>query len=109
MATEVRRTRLDDLDGTPAVETVTFTYEGRAYELDLSEENAARFHDALAPWVQAARRATYREQHRRQGRTDHQDRSAAIREWAREQGIRVSRMGRIPAYVIAQYEEAHAS
>lgn len=109
MAVEVKRTRTDDLDGSEAAETVTFTYEGRAYELDLSAENAAAYHAAMAPFVRAARRARYRDQHRRQGHATHQERSAEIRAWAKQRGIKVNRMGRIPAGVIKQFEEAHAS
>ena len=47
----------DDLDGSPAVETVRFGYAGREYEIDLNEEHAAALDEALAPYVEHARRA----------------------------------------------------
>jgi hypothetical protein len=56
MARQVQLTFIDDVDGSVASETVTFGPGGRRYELDLSESNAAKLRDALAPFVAAARR-----------------------------------------------------
>jgi hypothetical protein len=53
--TEVRL--VDDLDGSDAVETVTFAVDGKALEIDLSEAHAAKLRDVFAPFVAAARRA----------------------------------------------------
>ena len=46
----------DDLDGSQASGSVAFGLDGREYTIDLSDENAARLRDALAPYVAAARR-----------------------------------------------------
>ena len=43
---------VDDLDGSDAVGTVTFSLENRAYEIDLSDENTDKLHDALAPFIE---------------------------------------------------------
>ena len=48
---------IDDLDGTPATETLRFTYDGTPYEIDLSTDNAAKFRDDLAPFITAGRRS----------------------------------------------------
>lgn len=56
-----RRTRIilvDDLDGTPADETVAFGIDGTSYEIDLSGFNASLLREALLPYVFAARRVT---------------------------------------------------
>jgi hypothetical protein len=54
---EIRLT--DDLDGTniPAGkgETIRFSLDGTAYEIDLRSRNAAAFRKALAPYIAAAR------------------------------------------------------
>ena len=47
---------VDDFDGSPAAETVTFALDGTTYEVDLSEENAAELRDVLQPWIAAGRR-----------------------------------------------------
>ena len=47
---------IDDLDGSDASSTVTFALDGRSYEIDLSEDNAAKLRDALAPFVDSARK-----------------------------------------------------
>ena len=42
---------VDDLDGSQAAGTVGFAPDGKVYELDLSDANASRLRDALAPFV----------------------------------------------------------
>ena len=60
MARTVRVRLVDDLDGSEASETVTLNFYQPVYEVELSEENAAKLRDALAPFVSAARRSGYR-------------------------------------------------
>src|SRR5512135_2244784 len=57
MVQRLIRERFDDLDGSPAVETVRFGYAGREYEIDLNEEHASHLDEALAPYVEHARPA----------------------------------------------------
>src|SRR5689334_12854822 len=47
---------VDDLDGSDAAGTFDFAIDGRQYQIDLSDENATKLRDALAPYVGAARR-----------------------------------------------------
>jgi len=39
---------VDDLDGSDASGTFDFSLDGRQYQIDLSDENAAKLRDALA-------------------------------------------------------------
>mgnify|MGYP001950986074 CR=1 FL=1 len=49
-------TRLvDDIDGSDAVTTVSFSLDGRNYEIDLSESHLERLQQALEPYLNAAR------------------------------------------------------
>src|SRR6187549_3793190 len=48
---------VDDLDGGHADESVEFTVDNKRYQMDLSEKNAARLREILAPFIAAARRA----------------------------------------------------
>ncbi len=48
---------LDDLDGSDAAGTFDFSLEGRTYQIDLSDENAAKLRAALTPFIDAARKA----------------------------------------------------
>ncbi|TQM45020.1 Lsr2 dimerization domain-containing protein [Pseudonocardia cypriaca] len=49
-------TRLvDDIDGSHAVTTVSFSLDGDSYEIDLSESHLSALQQALAPFVSAAR------------------------------------------------------
>ncbi len=105
--TEVRL--VDDLDGGDAAESVVFGIDGRTYEIDLNEEHAAELRDVLAPFVGAARRAgggsapaARQKGSSRSPRS--REETAAIRQWAVEQGHEVSARGRIPSAVIEAYE-----
>ena len=106
---------IDDLDGSDAAGTFDFALDGRQYQIDLSDENAAKLRDALTPYVGAARKAGGRSR----GRTPRQtavadkpvrsdrDQTAAIREWARQNGHQVSDRGRISKSVLDAYQAAN--
>ncbi|MCP2317720.1 Lsr2 protein [Nocardia amikacinitolerans] len=52
-------TVVDDFDGrSQAAETVSFAMDGVDYEIDLSQENAARLRDVFALWVSHGRRVS---------------------------------------------------
>ena len=55
MAQQVNVKFVDDLDGSAAAGTVSFALDGRAYEIDLSDDNATKLRDSLALFVAAAR------------------------------------------------------
>ena len=58
MATKTSVVLIDDLDGeTPADTTVSFALDGKSYEIDLSDNNAAEFRDALSKYVSAGRKS----------------------------------------------------
>jgi hypothetical protein len=70
MAKRTVTTLVDDLDGTDIPrgqgETVRFGIDGRNYEIDLTDENAAALRQALRPYVDAGRRVNARGARRRQ-------------------------------------------
>jgi hypothetical protein len=104
MAQKVSVALEDDLDGSPAAETVRFGLGGAEYEIDLSKKNARAFRKGLSQFVEHARKAG-RVQSRRGARTPaSRQRSGDIRAWAKAQGIALSERGRIPASVVQQYE-----
>lgn len=109
MAQKVQVVLVDDLEGGPADETVSFALDGVDYEIDLNAANAARLRDELAPWVGHARRVGGRSGGGRRSsrRTSFRGDTAKIREWAREQGLKVSERGRISAEVMEAYSKAH--
>jgi len=57
MATEVTTRLRDDIDGSVADRTVSFTWEGSHYEIDLNKKNVAELDALLAPYVAAGRRS----------------------------------------------------
>jgi len=105
----------DDLDGSVAVETVSFALDGTGYEIDLSKKNAAAFRRVLDRYIGAARpqrgsRATPRR------RTTMATGKAAkpkrdlnliqLREWAGANAVAIPSRGRIPQAVVEQYKAA---
>ena len=102
---------VDDLDGSDASGTFDFSLDGRNYQIDLSDENVAKLRDALAPYVGAARKAGGRARGRAPRQTavaqkparSTREETAAIRQWARENGHQVSERGRIPKSVLEAY------
>ena len=107
MARSVAVVVTDDLDGSQDAETVTFALDGVTYEIDLGAGNRARLDRDFAPYIEAGRRIS-RSRNRSQGRPagPRIDR-AAVRAWAKENGIHVSERGRISADLMSQYEAAH--
>jgi hypothetical protein len=115
MARRIVHQLVDDLDGTVLEvgegETVLFSLDGVAYEIDLTDDNAAALRTALAPYLTAARsisssRPSSSGGSTRRRRTGQQDYSA-VRAWAKSNGYQVSERGRVPASVLEAYEAAH--
>jgi len=120
MAQKTIVTLVDDLTGEVAenISTVEFALDGRTYELDLTDENSAKLHDALSQCVQAARKIGGR---RRSGARPgpasknighapgySRETLKSIREWAKKNGHNVSDRGRLPADVVQAWETTHA-
>jgi hypothetical protein len=101
---------VDDIDGTEAVETVSFSIDGVSYEIDLTASNAKKLRNDLGNWVGHARRSGGRKSSRRGGATGGQRRGdlSAVRAWARKNGHQVSDRGRISAEILTAYDKAHA-
>lgn len=100
----------DDLDQSPASQTIRFAVEGVEYEIDLSERNAKKFNSALAPFMEKGRRVSGRKRAsgRRGDGTGGID-PKVIRQWANDQGIEISTRGRIPGDIVDRYVGAVGS
>ncbi len=119
MAQKVQVMLVDDIDGGPADETVTFALDGVTYEIDLTKSHAAELRDAMASYVGAGRRVSGRSgsagsgsrpQRSTRGRSTagSGNDTGAIRAWAREQGIAVNDRGRLSSSLVEKYQAAHA-
>jgi Lsr2 len=97
---------VDDIDGSQADGTVRFGLDGTEYEIDLSKKHAAQLATAIRPYIEAARKVPSSRRAARGSRPARHNQSD-VRAWARDQGLKVSDRGRIPADVLAQYESAH--
>ena len=96
---------VDDLDGTPATQTVQFDAFGRRYSIDLSDANAAELNAVLTKYASAGTEIVSPNRIAAKAiRTPSE--LNAIRGWARGQGHTISDKGRIPEHIIRQFEKA---
>ncbi len=96
---------VDDIDGSEAAETVSFSLDGVSYEIDISASNAAKLRDDFAVWTAHATRVGGRK--RTTSVAGGKEDLEAIRRWARENGFQVADRGRISAKVKEAYANAH--
>lgn len=92
----------DDTEGT---ETIRFGLDGASYEIDVCAAHSAQLRDAFAPYVGVARRAG-REGAGRRRRVSTGVDPAAVRAWAKSQGLKVNERGRIPADIVERFTAA---
>lgn len=97
----------DDIDGGEPARTVHFSYEGKAYEIDLTEQNAVALRDALAPWINAARPESSAQIPSPRSMPRRSADTVDIRRWAKENHIPVRDRGRLPSDLRSRYEAAH--
>ena len=111
MVQRVQTLFVSDLSGDDLghdVETVTFSYEGAEYEIDLSPQEYAVLDQTLANYAAHGRRIGGRRKSRR-AKTPNRDASelSDIRRWARENNHPVSDRGRISTALREAYRAAH--
>ena len=99
----------DDLDGSEAAETISYSWDGTDYVIDLNEAHVAEFRSAIEPFLKASRKAG-RAQSRKAASVSASSREIspkAVRAWAKEQGLEVNERGRIQSSILEQYKAAH--
>lgn len=105
MATKIIERLVDDLDGSDAAVTKTFAVDGMRYEIDLSEKNADEFMRLLGAYIGAGRRLG-RVPAGSIARTNRAADNAAMRRYAKANGLSTSERGRVPVEVERAWIEA---
>ncbi|MFD9815207.1 Lsr2 family protein [Streptomyces sp. NPDC059080] len=100
MAQKIRVRLVDDLDGSQADETVSFTFDGKPREIELSRENAAKFRALMEPYMLASHPAKADNLAVKGAPAPTQaslrEEAAAIRDWAYRHHLPINPLGRIP-------------
>jgi hypothetical protein len=102
----------DDLTGGEASQTIHFSLDNSEYVIDLNDKNAAALRADFEKYIEAGRK------HRIDGGSAKPKRgvvrgpasgvdTAAVREWARENGHEVSERGRVSKKIIEAYVAAN--
>lgn len=110
----VQRTRIelvDDLDGKVLAdgegETVAFSLDGMAYELDLSRRNADKFRGAFQAYIAAGRRVGSRASRAAASASPYRGYDPkAVRKWAESNKVDIPARGRIPGDILERYRAA---
>jgi nucleoid-associated protein Lsr2 len=97
----------DDIDGSKAEGTVSFSFDGTAYEIDLSKANSRAFEKAMALYVGHARKVRNTRPRSGRGKASAKYDLAAVRSWASENGYDVAPRGRVATEVLEAYDAAH--
>jgi Lsr2 len=110
VAQRVVVTLSDDIDGGEAAETVSFSLDGKSYEIDLNPANAKKLRNTLAPYMAAGRKQS---KHAGAGKPRKEYRHtavapdpAAVRAWAQSNKMDVPARGRIPKRVYEAFQQA---
>jgi hypothetical protein len=107
VAQKIQTLFIDDIDGGAAEGTIRFGLDGTEYEIDLSSKHSDELHTTLRKYVEHARKVggTARRVPRGRrpgGAID----STKVREWAKAEGYDIKDRGRVPAELVAKYQEA---
>lgn len=108
MAQKVQTLFIDDIDGSEAEGTVRFGLDGTEFEIDLSAQHSDELRRTLGAYISHARKVsgtTKRAARARRGGAPGID-TAKVRGWAREHGYDIKDRGRVPADVVAKYQQA---
>jgi len=97
----------DDFTGEESedVSTVTYSFENKYYEIDLSEKSAAAFEKLLAKHIEKSREITAANAISR-FRENEDSELKAMREWARANGYDVGDRGRLSDEIKTKYHQA---
>lgn len=97
---------VDDLTGSILEDPVTvrWSLDGRDYEFDTTEKNAAQFRSLIETYRAVSRpsRVATAQPPRHQKKN-----RAGIFDWAREQGFQIGNSGRVPTEVRDAWDRAH--
>ena len=86
--------------------SLRFAFDGTSYEIDLTDDERAKFEEALSPYVAAARKSGTATRRQKTSSTGGPD-PKAVRAWAIEKNIDVPSRGRIPASVLEAYNSSN--
>jgi Lsr2 len=109
MAQQIQTLFIDDIDGGAADGTVRFSLDGTEYEIDLNARHTEELRSTLKSYIEHSRKVGgpgRRTAAGRGGRRASTVNTGAVRTWARENGYDIKDRGRVPADLVAKYEQA---
>ena len=109
MAKKIFTQLIDDIDGSviddESGETIEFSVNGVDYLVDLKAKNASDFHRKIGYYIEHA--TTPSSAPSSTGATRDPAQTRAVRQWAADNGYKISDRGRIPASIEEAFAAAH--
>jgi hypothetical protein len=100
MAVQKVAVKKDDFGSAGAATTVTFSFDGNHYEIDLNKRNRETFERHMQHWIDAGRKRNYQK-----GSND----LSQVREWAKSEGLSIGDRGRVSAEMLERFIEARST
>lgn len=111
MAQRTNVTYVSDLSGSDITDndapSVSFSYDGTDYTIDLTSKEAEKFYSVVKPYVDAGTKVTGGKRNGTKKATKNGPDPKDVRGWAKDNGIDVPDRGRIPASVMDAYNGAN--
>lgn len=108
MATRIRQELVDDVDGSDAIDTFNFSFEGIDYAIDLNELHAKELSTDMDKWIGPARRIGGKKKASSNGSSTAKNETKEIRAWAKANGWPdLSNVGRVPIEAEDAYRQAN--
>jgi len=113
MAQKMQVVLTDDIDGSEATQTVTFSFQGVSYEIDLNDDHASALEESFHDWINSARKLTgsrgpkARRTSVSTGGTGGGRDLNEVRTWLRAHGHEVADRGRVSQTLLEEYDKAH--
>ena len=106
MAKQIIESLIDDLDGSPATQTILVGIDGVMVSLDLNDKNANVLRTLMNPYLENGRRVRSGGAGRgaTKARGTDKDRNQTIRQWALDSGVELPTRGRIAMAVQDAYD-----
>lgn len=107
MATKIiTKVICDKCEAEASNQSLPLSFRGKSYEVDLCDKHANELENAVKNILDVARRA--KGQRRSNGGAKGKGLDVIdVRTWAEKQGITVPSRGRIPGFVLEEYEKTH--
>jgi hypothetical protein len=111
VASKILVKKVDDIDGSDAVDTIRLGLDGKEVDIDLNEDRVNEVRAFLDPYMRAGQpvKASGRARRSTPKQVRSKEETLAIRQWGRSNGFTVSDSGALKKDLLDAYEAANGN